>query len=53
MKKKLGKSKRITIMIDDELDKKIRLKQAKHIEQTTSSMSFSRMINQELRRGLK
>ena len=45
-------SKRITIMIDDDLDKKIRLVQAKQITKTIESVSFSRTINGILRQGL-
>ncbi len=46
-------SKRITIMIDDDLDKKIRLRQAKMIQQTNSSYSFSKVLNEVLRKSLK
>ena len=40
-------------MIDDELDKKIRMIQAKAIQSTTSSISYSRTINEILRKNLK
>ncbi len=46
-------TKRITIMIDDDNDKKIRFRQAKLIQQTQSSYSFSRVINEILRKALK
>ena len=46
-------AKRITIMIDDDLDKKIRLIQAKIIYSTARSMSYSRVINDILRKNLK
>jgi len=46
-------AKRITIMIDDDLDKKLRLIQAKAIQNTTSSVSYSRVINETLRKKLK
>ena len=46
-------AKRITIMLDDDLDKKIRLVQAKAIQSTTSSVSFSSVINKVLRNNLK
>ena len=46
-------SKRITIMIDDDLDKKLRLIQAKQISKNSESVSFSRVINRELRRQLQ
>ena len=46
-------SKRVTIMIDDDLDKKLRLRQAKMIQQEQSSYSYSRVINESLRKILK
>jgi predicted transcriptional regulator len=46
-------AKRITIMLDDDLDKKIRNIQANAIQSTTSSVSFSYVINEELRKSLK
>ena len=46
-------SKRVTIMIGDNLDKKIRMLQAKQIQQEQSSVSYSRIINEQLRKGLK
>jgi len=46
-------SKRITIMIEDELDKKLRLIQAKTIQSTVSSVSYSSIINETLRKTLK
>ncbi|MCH7758173.1 MAG: hypothetical protein IIA19_06865 [Thaumarchaeota archaeon] len=46
-------AKRITIMIDDDIDKKLRLLQAKAIQNTTSSVSFSRVLNEILRNSLK
>lgn len=46
-------AKRVTIMIDEDLDRKVRLRQAKLISQTQSSYSFSRVINDILRKGLK
>jgi len=46
-------SKRVTIMIDADLDKKIRLRQAKIIQQTQSSYSFSKTLNEVLRKALK
>ena len=44
---------RVTIMIDEDLDKKLRYKQAKKIEKLHSSYSFSRAMNDELRKVLK
>ena len=49
----LGNAKRISIMLDNDLAKKIRLKQAKVIKNTNSSVSFSYMINELIRSGLK
>jgi len=46
-------SKRVTIMIDEDLDKKLRLRQAKMILQEKSSYSYSRVMNETLRKVLK
>jgi len=46
-------AKRKTIMIDEDIDKKLRLIQAKAIQNTTSSVSYSRVINETLRKKLK
>ena len=46
-------AKRITIMIDEDLDKKLRTIQAKAIQSTTSSVSYSKVINETLRKKLK
>ena len=46
-------AKRITIMIDDEIDKKLRLIQAKQIIKTQRSISYSQVINDMLRKQLK
>ncbi len=46
-------SKRVTIMLDNDLDKKMRLMQAKMIQTTVSSVSFSNVLNQVLRDSLK
>ena len=48
-----GKAKRVTIMIDDDLDKKLRARQAKSIQTSQTSYSFSRVINEILRKSLK
>ncbi|MBI1663061.1 MAG: hypothetical protein IS860_06150 [Nitrosopumilus sp.] len=44
-------SKRVTVMIDDENDRKLRLKQAKEIQKTQKSISFSKVLNDTLRTG--
>lgn len=46
-------AKRVTIMIDDDLDKKLRFKQAKQIQQESASVSFSKVLNAVLRKQLK
>lgn len=40
-------------MIDEELDKKIRLYQAKMIQKEQYSYSYSRVLNETLRKALK
>ncbi|AJM92968.1 MULTISPECIES: hypothetical protein [Nitrosopumilus] len=45
-------AKRVTVMIDDDLDKKIRMLQAKKIRDTEKSVSFSAVINDCLRKAL-
>lgn len=44
---------RITIMIDDKLQAKLREKQAKLIKKESKGVSFSRVINMELEESLK
>jgi len=46
-------SKRVTISIDLDLDKKIRLIQGKRIEKLSKNVSYSEVINSELRKYLK
>ena len=46
-------SKRVTIMIDDDLDKKLRIRQAKLIQQDLTSYSYSKVLNETLRKSLK
>ena len=45
--------KRITIVLDDDLVKKLRIIQAKKLTKSENSVSFSSVINQELRRTVK
>jgi hypothetical protein len=40
-------------MIDEDNDKKLRLIQAKQIQTTTSSVSYSKVVNETLRKQLK
>ena len=46
-------AKRITVMIDDDLEKKLRLRQAKMIQQEQASYSYSKVLNEVLRKSLK
>jgi len=46
-------AKRITIMLDDHLLKKLHEIQAKQIKDSTKSVSFSRVLNEVARKGLK
>ena len=45
--------KRITIVLDDDLIKKLHEKQAALIKQSVNSVSFSRVLNDTLRNGIK
>jgi len=45
-------AKRVTIMIDDDLDKKLHLIQAKQISKTCGSVSFSNVVNEAIRKQL-
>ena len=46
-------TKRVTVMIDDDLEKKLRLRQAKMIQQEQASYSYSKVLNEVLRKSLK
>jgi hypothetical protein len=45
-------AKRITVMIDDEVDKKLRQRQAKMIQQNNETYSYSKTINDVLRKSI-
>ncbi len=45
--------KRITVVLDDDLVKKLREKQAKQIKESVKSVSFSRVLNMTLRKVIK
>ena len=45
--------KRITIILDDDLLKKLHEIQSKQIKQSIKSVSFSRVLNEVLHKGLK
>lgn len=49
----LEMAKRITIMLDDDNAKKLRILQAKKVKGSTSSISFSGVINEVIEKGLK
>lgn len=44
---------RVTIVLDYEIAKKLRIIQAKQIKTATKSVSFSSIVNQQLRKSLK
>ena len=46
-------AKRTTMMIDDDVDKKIRSLRAKLILETSKNVSYSQVINELLRKSLK
>jgi predicted transcriptional regulator len=46
-------SKRVTIMLDDEVDRKLRSIQAREIQLSSSSVSYSETINKVLKSNLK
>ena len=45
-------SKRITVVMDDDVVKALHLLQSKEISKTGTSVSFSRVVNSELRKKL-
>lgn len=45
--------KRVTVMLDDDLDQELRERQARMIKKTQGSYSFSRVLNDVLRKSLK
>lgn len=45
-------AERLTIMLNSETAKKLRKIQAKRIQETTSTVSFSRIVNEVLEQGL-
>ncbi len=51
MKNIMGK--RITVVLDNDLVKKLREKQAKQIKESVKSVSFSRVLNMTLRKCIK
>ena len=45
--------KRITVVLDDDLIKKLHEKQAKLIKESIESVSFSKIVNETLRKSVK
>ncbi|MGY5149892.1 MAG: hypothetical protein ACW9W3_07495 [Candidatus Nitrosopumilus sp. bin_68KS] len=45
--------KRLTIVLDDDIVKKLRIIQAKQISKSASAVSFSSVVNTELKKTLK
>lgn len=46
-------AQRVTIMLDDDLAKKLHEIQAKKIKESTKSVSFSAVLNETLRKKIK
>lgn len=46
-------AQRITIMLDDDIVKKLRARQAKKIKDTANAMSFSAIVNESLKECIK
>ena len=46
-------AKRVTIMLDDDLNEKLHLIQAKAIQSTNSAVSFSAVLNETIRYSIK
>jgi hypothetical protein len=45
--------KRITVMLEDEVVQKLRKLQAKQIQDSSSSISLSKVINETLKKNMK
>ena len=45
--------KRVTVILDLDLIKKLRLIKVKQIQQTTQSVSFSKIVNEQLQKKVK
>jgi hypothetical protein len=46
-------AERITIMLDEDLVRKLRNRQAKTLKETNKSISFSKVLNEVIRESLK
>jgi len=49
----MAAKERVTIMIDDRIMKKLRTRQSKRIMDTQSSISFSKLVNEDLAKYYK
>ena len=49
----MASTRRVSILLDTDLDRKIRLEQARLIQKNRSSVSFSYLVNSILKNGLK
>jgi len=45
--------RRITIVLDENIEKKLRLLQSRYVKKSVKSISFSRVLNMVLDEGLK
>ena len=45
--------RRVTVVLDEDVIKKLRIIQSKKISKTADTVSFSSVINQELRKSVK
>ncbi len=50
---RISMSKRITIVLDDDLVKKLRIIQSMKIRKSKKTVSFSSVVNDELRKAIK
>ena len=46
-------AKRVTSMVDDSIDKELRMIQAKMIQKENKSISYSHVVNLSLKKGLR
>lgn len=53
IRRKYELARRITIMLDEDLAKKLRMLQAKSIHERMENISFSEVLNQAVKAGLK
>ena len=51
--KRLSMLKRVTIMLDEDLVKKVRREQARLLQDSTNSVSFSQVVSEYLNKSLK